>query len=333
MPGVRVPGRGRAGHRRRTGAGARARLDRCVVHRRAPPAPRSSARSAFRGRERMVERSRRSVGATIQAARAALGGEGVAANLAGGTHHAYAHKGSGYCVFNDVAVAARLMQAEHHRHQLRLPKRQAGRGLRVIVIDLDVHQGNGTAAIFKRRPNGLHAVAARGAQLPGAQGGQRPRRRTARRLHRRALPGGAGRGAGERVRALRDASAGPRVLPGRRRPARGRPPRPPEAHRRGAGRARPARLRRTRSARRSDRADDGRRLRPRHRDDGGAAAAHHRARRSRPGSAGKAARQPRHEALTQGWKNRADDFRRPRQLRVARYRRTGSRGRHRRHRR
>ena len=91
----------------------------------------------------MVERSRRSVGATIAAARAALlGGEGVAANLAGGTHHAYAHKGSGYCVFNDVAVAARLMQAEWHRHQRRL--------LRVLVIDLDVHQGNGTASIFQR---------------------------------------------------------------------------------------------------------------------------------------------------------------------------------------
>ena len=93
----------------------------------------------------MVERSRRSVGATIAAARTALlGGEGVAANLAGGTHHACAHKGSGYCVFNDVAVAARLMQAEWHRRHRRL--------LRVIVIDLDVHQGNGTAAIFGDDP-------------------------------------------------------------------------------------------------------------------------------------------------------------------------------------
>ena len=94
---------------------------------------------------RMVERARHSVGATIAAARTALfGGEGVAANLAGGTHHAYAHKGSGYCVFNDVAVAARLMQAEWHRRGL-----GNRRGLlRVLVIDLDVHQGNGTAAIF-----------------------------------------------------------------------------------------------------------------------------------------------------------------------------------------
>ena len=94
---------------------------------------------------RMVERARRSVGSTISAARAALfAGEGVAANLAGGTHHAYAHKGSGYCVFNDVAVAARLMQAEwHRRHGPQRP------GLRVWVIDLDVHQGNGTAHIFR----------------------------------------------------------------------------------------------------------------------------------------------------------------------------------------
>jgi acetoin utilization deacetylase AcuC-like enzyme len=99
--------------------------------------------------ERMVQRARRSVGATVAAARAALFGdgarpEGVAANLAGGTHHAYAHKGSGYCVFNDVAVAARLMQAEWHRRH-----GPANPLLRVIVIDLDVHQGNGTAAIFR----------------------------------------------------------------------------------------------------------------------------------------------------------------------------------------
>ncbi len=92
--------------------------------------------------ERMAQRSRRSVGATVAAARAALvASEGVAANLAGGTHHAYAHKGSGFCVFNDVAVAARLMQAEWHRLHRKL--------LRVWVIDLDVHQGNGTAAIFR----------------------------------------------------------------------------------------------------------------------------------------------------------------------------------------
>ena len=97
---------------------------------------------------RMAERARRSVGATIAAARSALfDEEGVAANLAGGTHHAYAHKGSGYCVFNDVAVAARLMQAQWHREH-----RARRAGLRVFVIDLDVHQGNGTASIFRDDP-------------------------------------------------------------------------------------------------------------------------------------------------------------------------------------
>jgi acetoin utilization deacetylase AcuC-like enzyme len=91
----------------------------------------------------LVARACHSVGATIAAARTALAegpAGGVAASLGGGTHHASAGAGSGYCVFNDVAVAARLMQAERHRtHRAALP---------VVVIDLDVHQGNGTAAIF-----------------------------------------------------------------------------------------------------------------------------------------------------------------------------------------
>lgn len=91
----------------------------------------------------MVERARRSVGATVAAARNALQ-DGLAANLAGGTHHAYADKGGGFCVFNDVAVAARLMQAEWGR--VHPARRQP---LRVAVIDLDVHQGNGTARIFQ----------------------------------------------------------------------------------------------------------------------------------------------------------------------------------------
>lgn len=89
----------------------------------------------------MAERARRSVGATIAACRVASR-EGVAANIAGGTHHAGADKGSGYCVFNDAAVGARLMQAEAARHREQ-------RALRVAVIDLDVHQGNGTASIFR----------------------------------------------------------------------------------------------------------------------------------------------------------------------------------------
>lgn len=84
----------------------------------------------------MVERSRRSSGATIAACRAAFS-EGVAVNLAGGTHHAYADHGAGFCVFNDAAIAARLMQAER-------------RAARVAIVDLDVHQGNGTASILAR---------------------------------------------------------------------------------------------------------------------------------------------------------------------------------------
>lgn len=97
----------------------------------------------------MAERARRSVGATVQACRAALAGQGVAANLAGGTHHAYAHKGGGFCVFNDAAVAARLMQAEWAR----LGPLQRQQPLQVAIIDLDVHQGNGTAAVFRDDPS------------------------------------------------------------------------------------------------------------------------------------------------------------------------------------
>jgi acetoin utilization deacetylase AcuC-like enzyme len=96
----------------------------------------------------MAERARRSVGATVQACRTAMGGGGLAANLAGGTHHAYAHKGGGFCVFNDAAVAARLMQAEWARQGI--SHRQ--RPLQVAIIDLDVHQGNGTASIFRDDP-------------------------------------------------------------------------------------------------------------------------------------------------------------------------------------
>ena len=90
----------------------------------------------------LVERSRRSVGATVAAVRHALQ-HGVAANVAGGTHHAFADKGGGFCVFNDVAVATRLAQAEWGRKDVRHGP------LQVCVIDLDVHQGNGTARIFR----------------------------------------------------------------------------------------------------------------------------------------------------------------------------------------
>jgi acetoin utilization deacetylase AcuC-like enzyme len=109
----------------------------------------------------MVERSRRSVGATLAAARYALGRsrsatllgsqrdggperaalhECVAANLAGGTHHAFRDRGEGYCVFNDVAIAAAVLLRD-------------GAIARAAVVDCDVHQGNGTAAIFRDEPS------------------------------------------------------------------------------------------------------------------------------------------------------------------------------------
>jgi acetoin utilization deacetylase AcuC-like enzyme len=95
-------------------------------------------RIGFPWSPQMVERSRRSSGATIEACRAALT-DGFAASLAGGTHHAFWDCGQGFCVFNDSAIAARAMQAE-------------GRVRRVIIIDCDVHQGNGTAAILANDP-------------------------------------------------------------------------------------------------------------------------------------------------------------------------------------
>ncbi len=91
-------------------------------------------RMGFPWSSELVERSRRSVGGSIGACRAALD-DGIAVNLAGGTHHAFPDFGAGFCVFNDVAVAACVMLAEE-------------RVQRVVVIDCDVHQGDGTAAIF-----------------------------------------------------------------------------------------------------------------------------------------------------------------------------------------
>jgi acetoin utilization deacetylase AcuC-like enzyme len=95
-------------------------------------------RIGFPWSEGMVERARRSVGGTIAAARAALE-DSAAANLAGGTHHSFSDRGEGYCVFNDVAVAARVLLRD-------------GAIARALVVDLDVHQGNGTAAIFHDEP-------------------------------------------------------------------------------------------------------------------------------------------------------------------------------------
>ena len=98
--------------------------------------PQEQREIGFPWSEQMVERSRRSAGATVAAAKTALK-ESIAANLAGGTHHAYRDTGSGFCVFNDSAIAARTLQKEVSRH------------LKIAVIDLDVHQGNGTASILQ----------------------------------------------------------------------------------------------------------------------------------------------------------------------------------------
>ena len=87
----------------------------------------------FPASPQMFQRSRRVSGATLHALLDALD-SGVAVNLAGGTHHAFADHGGGYCVFNDSVVAARGVQAR-------------GAATRVLIIDLDVHQGDGTAAL------------------------------------------------------------------------------------------------------------------------------------------------------------------------------------------
>jgi acetoin utilization deacetylase AcuC-like enzyme len=91
-------------------------------------------RIGFPWSPQLVERSLRSTGAAIDAAAAAIE-DGVSASLAGGTHHAGTDWGEGYCVFNDTAVAARELQAR-------------GAVARVLILDCDVHQGNGTAEIF-----------------------------------------------------------------------------------------------------------------------------------------------------------------------------------------
>jgi acetoin utilization deacetylase AcuC-like enzyme len=108
-------------------------VDRLVAGRLAPNELRQLG---FPWSPALVERSRRTVGGTCEAAAAALD-NGVAMNLAGGTHHAFPDHGEGFCVFNDVAVAVRQLQ-------------RTGRVRKAAIVDLDVHQGNGTHAIFAK---------------------------------------------------------------------------------------------------------------------------------------------------------------------------------------
>jgi acetoin utilization deacetylase AcuC-like enzyme len=101
--------------------------------------PAAQRRIGFPWSPELVERSRRAVGGTIAASRHALD-HGVAMNLAGGTHHAFADHGEGFCVYNDIAIAITKLTRE-------------GLVRRVAIVDLDVHQGNGTHAIFADDPS------------------------------------------------------------------------------------------------------------------------------------------------------------------------------------
>jgi acetoin utilization deacetylase AcuC-like enzyme len=103
--------------------------------------PAEVRRLGFPWSPELRERSLRTAQGTVEAARDALD-LGLGINLAGGTHHAFADRGEGFCVFNDAAVAIRVLQRE-------------GRITRAVVIDLDVHQGNGTARIFADDPDVL----------------------------------------------------------------------------------------------------------------------------------------------------------------------------------
>ncbi len=93
-------------------------------------------RIGFPWSAQMMERSRRSSGATMLALESAIAGNTIAVNLAGGTHHAAFDRGGGYCVFNDSVVAARYVQANNLARK-------------ILVVDLDVHQGNGTAELCR----------------------------------------------------------------------------------------------------------------------------------------------------------------------------------------
>ena len=101
--------------------------------------PAEVRRLGFPWSPELRERSLRTAQGTVEAARDALE-HGLGINLAGGTHHAFAERGEGFCVFNDTAIAIRVLQQE-------------GRITRAAVVDLDVHQGNGTASIFRDDPD------------------------------------------------------------------------------------------------------------------------------------------------------------------------------------
>ena len=175
----------------------------------------------------LVTRTLHSCGSTTAAARASLE-EGVAAALGGGMHHAGHRVGRGYCTFNDVAIAIATLRAE-------------GRAARVLILDLDVHQGDGNAELYAGDRDTV-VVSIHGARnYPFTRPPSDLDVDLPERYRRRRLPG--------RPRGRAGVRAGPRpVRPGgadrRRRPVRGRRARPAVAHDRWARRARPAGARR-----------------------------------------------------------------------------------------
>lgn len=109
--------------------------------------PKAMRRIGFPWSPLLVKRTLTAVGGTVLTARLALT-NGMACNTAGGTHHAHVDFGSGYCIFNDIAVAARYVL------ESRLPQLGSDKPVeRILIVDLDVHQGDGTAAIFKDDPS------------------------------------------------------------------------------------------------------------------------------------------------------------------------------------
>ena len=160
-------GRATPGRRPRRSSGSRTRPSTSRGSRAAGCSRREELALGLPWSPELVERARRSVGATLQAADAALA-DGVAANLGGGTHHAFPDGGRGFCVFNDVVVARRGRCA------------RAGRLRRVLVVDLDVHQGDGTHAAFMDDAEAFTFSVNGFAQLPVPARSRRPRARPRR---------------------------------------------------------------------------------------------------------------------------------------------------------
>jgi acetoin utilization deacetylase AcuC-like enzyme len=117
--------------------------------------PKAQRRIGLPWSAELVNRTRIALGGSILTAKLALE-HGVACNTAGGTHHAFPNYGSGFCIFNDLAIASRVLQ-------------QAGLVKKILIVDLDVHQGDGTAAIFQRDPSVFTFSMHCGVNFPGTK--------------------------------------------------------------------------------------------------------------------------------------------------------------------